>query len=183
MDHALAILEELLQRNPDFRSAEVGEKLSRAADTLISQEVDRGDFAQARAVVMRLDERYGAGRIATLATWRQRFIDQATELQRQAEQNMAKGALREAEQLSRRMAAVWPDLPGGQALRQEIVRRYPMVIVGVAEAASHQDVTSIDSWSARRTGRLTQRTLLEFNGAGPEGGQYLCAFGDYFQSR
>ena len=57
-----------------------------------------------------------------------------------------------------------------------------MVIVGVAEAAGRQDSTCIDSWSARRTGRLTQRTLLEFKGAGPEGGQYLCAFGSYFQS-
>ncbi len=71
---------------------------------------------------------------------------------------MADGALREAEQLSRRMQAIWPDLPGGHALRQEIVRRYPMVIVGVAEIAGRQDATSIDSWSARRTGRLTQRT-------------------------
>ena len=76
-DHALAILEELTQRDRDFRSAEVGEKLSQAADTLISQGVDRGDFAQARAVMTRLDARYGAGRIATLATWRQRFTDQA----------------------------------------------------------------------------------------------------------
>jgi hypothetical protein len=181
-DHALAILEELTQRDRDFRSAEVAEKLSQAADTLISQEVDRGDFAQARAVMTRLDARYGAGRIATLATWRQRFTDQATDLKRQAEQKIADGAMREAEQLSRRMEAIWPDLPGGRTLRQEIVRRYPMVIVGVAEIAGRQDAASIDSWSARRTGRLTQRTLLEFNGAGPEGGQYLCAFGNYIQS-
>lgn len=181
-DHALAVLDELLQRDPDFRQAEVNEKLTRAADTLIRQEVDRGNHAQARAVMLSLDSRYGVERIASLATWRQQFVEQAAELKRQAEQQLAAGALRDAERLSRRMLAVWPELPGGEALRQEVVRRYPMVIVGVAEAALWQDATSIDSWSARRTGRLTQRTLLEFNGAGPEGGQYLCTFGTYFQS-
>jgi ABC-type transport system substrate-binding protein len=181
-DHALAVFEELLQRDRDFRATEVAGQISRAADTLISQEVDRGDFAQARAVMTRLEARYGSERIATLATWRQRFIDQATDLKRQAEQMVTEGKLREAEQRSRRMVAIWPDLAGAQKLRDDIVLQYPMVIVGVAEAAGRQDATSIDSWSARRTGRLTQRTLMEFNGAGPEGGQYLCAFGEYSQS-
>ena len=113
-DHALAILEELSERDRDFRTAEVNEKLSLAADTLISQEVDRGDLAAARLVIERLDSRYGSGRIATLAAWRQRFIDQAMDLKRQAEQKMAAGGLREAEQLSRRLEAIWPELPGGR---------------------------------------------------------------------
>jgi len=181
-DHALAILEELTERDKDFRAAEVGALMSQAADKLIAQEVERGDYSEARAVMTRLEARYGAVRIATLAAWRKQFIEQASDLKRQAEQKMNENTLREAEQLSRRMIAVWPELEGGSALRQEIVRRYPMVIVGVAEAAGRQDATSMDSWSARRTGRLTQRTLLEFAGAGPEGGRYLSAFGDYEQS-
>ena len=45
-DHALAILEELWSAT-GLSSAEVGEQLSQAADTLIGQEVERGDFAEA----------------------------------------------------------------------------------------------------------------------------------------
>ena len=182
IDQALVMLEEITQRDAGFRAAEVSEKLSQAADMLIRQAVERNDFTQARAVMKRLEERYGTGRIAALAGWRQRLTDQATQLKTQAEQKIAEGAWREAEQLSRRLLAIWPDLPGAQAMRQELARRYPMVVVGVAEAATQHDTVSLENWSARRTGRLTERTLLEFNGAGPEGGQYLCQFGTYTQS-
>ncbi|MHB0956181.1 MAG: ABC transporter substrate-binding protein [Pirellulaceae bacterium] len=182
VDHALVMLEEIIQRDVDFRAAEVSEKLSQAADALIRQAVERGDFAEARGVMTRLELRYGAGRMTALATWRQQLTERATQLKTQAEQKMAEGAWREAEQLSRRLAAIWPDLPGAQAMRQELARRYPMVIVGVSEAATHHDSISLDNWPARRTGRLTEKTLLEFNGAGPEGGQYLCEFGAFVQS-
>ena len=80
------------------------------------------------------------------------------------------------------MMNVWPSLDGAADLALEIAQRHPMVIVGVAETAVRQDVTSIDNWPARRTGRLTERTLLEFAGAGPEGGRYLCSLGEFFQS-
>ncbi len=183
IDHALVVLEELSQRDRHFRSDEVGRKLSQVADLLINQEVERGDYAAARQIMASLDSRYGADRIATLTSWRQRFTQEAEDLKRQAEAKMAADeTLREAEQLSRRMVAIWPDLPGAQALRGEVVRRYPMVIVGVSESAGYQDAASIESWPARRTGRLTQRTLLEFAGAGPEGGKYVCAYGEYVQS-
>ncbi|MHB8970354.1 MAG: ABC transporter substrate-binding protein [Pirellulaceae bacterium] len=182
VEHALAMLEEVLQRDVDFRPAEVSEKLSQVADILIRQAVERGEFAKARGVILRLEERYGTTRIAALASWRQQLTDQATQLKTQAGQKMADGDWREAEQLSRRLEMTWPELPGAHAMRQEIVRRYPMVIVGVAEAATLHDTTSLDNWSARRTGRLTERVLFEFNGAGPEGGQYLFEFGTYDQS-
>ncbi len=180
--HALAILEEIARRDPHFRSVEVSSRLAVIAESLITAEVERGDYRKARGVIERLDKEYGGQRIATLASWRQRLIDEATSLREQARQHLQQGAFREAEQASRRMIRIWPDLPGAEQLRQEIAQRYPMVIVGVSQRAGTQDVTSIDSWPARRTGGLTQRTLLKFIGAGPEGGQYLCPLGDYYQS-
>ena len=111
-DHALAILEEITQRDADFRTAEVNEQLSRAADLLIGQAVEKADYAQARGVMLRLEERYGASRIAALQGWREQIVGQATQLKTQAEQKMAEGAWREAEQLSRQLEAMWPDLPG-----------------------------------------------------------------------
>lgn len=182
IDQALAVLDEVLQRDPDFRRAEVNQRLAQAADQLIRQEVEQGNFAQARARMQRLQSRYGADRIAALAQWQRRLIEKATALQHDVEAFVAAAQWRQAEQLSRWMMAVWPDLPGAAALRETVVRNYPMVIVAVSEVAARQDLTSLDNWPARRTGRLTQRALLEFRGAGPEGGQYFCPFGEYSQS-
>ena len=182
MDHALVILEEITARDKDFRTEEVNAKLSQAADLLIKQAVEKGDFAQARGVMLRLEERYGAGRIAALRNWRDQFVGQANQLKTQAEQKMAEGAWREAEQLSRRLEDIWPDLPGVAALRAEISRKYPMVFVGVSESATDQDAISLGGWPARRTGWLSERRLMEFRGAGPEGGKYLCGFGSFLQS-
>ncbi len=180
--HALAILEEVARRDPDYRAAEVATRLAQVADKLILAEVEREDFRKARGMIERLEKEYGSQRIESLGRWRQRLIEEATQLEQQSRQQMEQASYREAERLSRRMMRIWPALPGGEELRREIARRYPMVIVGVAERAGKQDVTSIESWPARRTGRLTQRTLVQFIGAGPEGGQYLCPLGDYYQS-
>ncbi len=182
IDHALVILEEITERDKEFRAAEVNEKLSQAADSLIKQAVEKGDFSQARGVMLRLEERYGASRIAALQGWRDQLVGQANQLKTQAEQKMAAEAWREADQLSRRLEDIWPELPGAAALRAEIARRYPMIFVGVSESASEQDATSLGGWPARRTGWLTERRLMAFRGAGPEGGKYLCDFGSFLQS-
>jgi len=180
--HALAILEEVTRLDSRYRAAEVATRIARVADTLIAAEVAREDFRKARGIIARLSEQYGQDRIASLGQWRQQLIDDATALKEQAFQEMEREDYREAERLSRAMIRIWPDLAGAGQLRDEIARRYPMVIVGVAEVAGEQDVTSINSWPARRTGRLTERTLVQFIGAGPEGGQYLFPLGEYYQS-
>ena len=52
-----SILEEITERDKEFRPAEVNAKLSQAADLLIKQAVEKGDFSQARGVMLRLEER------------------------------------------------------------------------------------------------------------------------------
>ncbi len=180
--HALAILEELARRDPDFQAAEVGTRIAQVADTLIAEEVQREEFGKARGLIARLEKEYAARNIESLGRWRTRLIQEATLLRQQALEKMQQDEYRAAEGLSRRMVRIWPDLPGAAQLRRDIARLYPMAIIGVAEVAGKQDVTSIDSWPGRRTGQLTQRTLLQFIGAGPEGGQYLCPLGEYYQS-
>ncbi len=182
IDHGMAILEELHRQAPRFQQAEVAKTIAKVADQLISDYVHREDYRKARGLILHFKKRYGSLRVESLDRWRQKLIQLATQLKQQAEQQMAANNLRQAERLSRRMLAVWPDLPGAVALRDEIARRYPMLIVGVGAISIHDDPTSLDNWSARRTGPLTCRTLLQFEGAGPEGGQYFSHFGDYTQS-
>ncbi len=59
----------------------------------------------------------------------------------------------------------------------EISRRYPVVKVGVTRPARDMDPRRADDWAARRTGRLRYRTLVEIQGYGPDGGEYLCPVG------
>ncbi len=49
---------------------------------------------------------------------------------------------------------------------------YPQIIVGVTQPALSYDSGRLDNWAARRTGRLVHRNLVEFLGAGSEGGEY-----------
>ena len=113
------------------------------ADTLIAAEVEQEDFRKARGMIARLEAEYGPAKIESLGRWRQRLIDLATELKHQSQERLAAAQFRDAERLSRRMVAIWPDLPGAAELGLEIARRYPMVIVGVAE------------WPATRTWRVS----------------------------
>ncbi|MFO7905404.1 MAG: ABC transporter substrate-binding protein, partial [Pirellulaceae bacterium] len=180
--YALALLQEVVQRDETYRAAEVAKRISGVADRLIAAEVEGENYANARGIITRLENRYGRDRIEGLERWRDELMDQARALRQQVERKMEQEEYREAERLSRRMTRIWPELPGADELRAEIARRYPMVIVGVAEAAEQSDVNSISHWARRRAGSLTQRTLVRFLGAGPEGGQYLCPRGEYYQS-
>ncbi len=181
-EHALAIMEELSRRDPNYKRADVSQGFARIADALIKDAVEKGDYRNARGLIARLSQEYSAVRIDSLDRWRRQLMGEATDLKQQAVKLVGEGKLREAERLSRRMNAIWPDLPGARQLNERIAGEYPMVIVGVAEAAGAPDPTLIDNWSARRTGHLCQRTLLQFLGAGPEGGQYSCPLGSYEQS-
>ena len=173
------MLEEITHRDVDFRQAEVSEKLSAGGRHLDPPGGGTGRFCPGPRCHDALEQRYGTDRIAALTGWRQRLTDQAAQLKSQAEQRMADAPWREAEQLSRRMEAMWPDLPGTQAMRQEIGSPLSDGDRRCGRNRHAADSISLDNWSARRTGRLTERTLFEFNGAGPEGGQYLCEFGTY----
>lgn len=180
--HALALLQEVVQRDETYRAAEVAARISEVADRLIATEVESENHANARGIIRRLENRYGRDRIEGLTRWRDELVDQAQTLRQQVQRKMEQEEYRSAERLSRRMVRIWPDLSGASELRAEIARRYPMVIVGVSEAAEQQDVNSISHWARRRAGGLTQRTLVRFLGAGPEGGRYLSPRGEYYQS-
>jgi ABC-type transport system substrate-binding protein len=80
------------------------------------------------------------------------------------------------------MRRIWPDVEGGPELAAEMARRFPRVVVGVEHPATGLDSRSIANPAARRAGRLVERGLLEFAGAGPEGGQYVCPLGTVDQS-
>ncbi|MGE3780411.1 MAG: ABC transporter substrate-binding protein, partial [Pirellulaceae bacterium] len=67
-------------------------------------------------------------------------------------------------------------------LQADLFGAYPMIFVGVTQPALEHDEQRLDNWGTRRTGRLLHRTLVEFLGAGPEGGQYQLPLGSIDRS-
>jgi hypothetical protein len=182
---ALAIAEELYQKNNSFKGSEnappILEEIGQIADRIIDGYIKKDDFRSAKTLLKRLESRYGIA-TAFVRTWRLRLSEIAAGHRDQAAQHLAAERFVEAYDACAAMINVWPDVEGGAALAAEIARRYPLVIVGVAQPALTHDPRNLADPSARRTGRLLERRLMEFAGMGPEGGNYRSALGTYEQS-
>jgi ABC-type transport system substrate-binding protein len=122
------------------------------------------------------------------AAWQSRLKEQAAALAVEARKALDEGRLRDADRSGRKLAEVWPAMPGAKELLAAITGKYPRVVVGVAEPAWPPGLTelhpsapapgSLSGWAARRSSRLIYRTLMEFQGPGSEGGKYVCPMGD-----
>jgi len=77
---------------------------------------------------------------------------------------------------------IWPTVQGAKKLNDYIVERFPQVSVGVTQPAVSHNAQRLENWSARRTGMLLHRTLVEFKGAGNEGGRYELSLGEMRRS-
>jgi tetratricopeptide (TPR) repeat protein len=174
-DEALAVLEELLALNPNYRgsgNSTLLQVLGNIADPLLSRYIEKEDFRSARTLLARLITQYNAGNEPFAQRWRQRFTEMATVHQDEAKAHLAAGRFVQAHDAAVKMVQVWPDLAGAQELFAEVARQYPLVIVGVEHPALGLDPRSLHNPAARRAGRLVERLLVEYTGAGPEGGQY-----------
>jgi hypothetical protein len=180
-EEALAILEELLAQNPNYRAAAGGQPLltvlGNIADSLLAGMVERKDFGSARALLARLARQYRADNEPFVQRWRQQLADLATRHRDEARQHLQAGRHVQAQDACRMMRQIWPTLAGADELVAEIARLHPMVTVGVDHPALAFDTLSLHDVAARRAGRLTQRLLVELVGLGSEGGQYECPLG------
>lgn len=173
---ALGLLEELLSLQPPFqpRAGErpVGELLAATADALIRSAIDAGQYAAARALHDRLVRRYRTELGSQAQVWQQRLVNLATTERDAARQHLAAGRLSQAWEAVMRMRAVWPDVPEGAALVEEITRRYPRVVVAVEHLARQADARSLLDRAARRVSRLVAPPRWSLEGLGSEGGLY-----------
>ena len=173
-DGALAPLRELYRRNP--KRAGLDRALGRTTDELVQSFVERGDYPSARALLHNLALAFPDHEV--VIRWDQRFLSQAESSLSEGRAAVNAKQWEMAAALSRRVTAIRPDLPGARELARDVHRKYARIIVGVSEFSPHEIPGGIDDWAARRDGRLLYRTLTEFMGAGPEGGQYACPVGE-----
>ena len=192
----LAMLEELRRYSPEYKRSTVLKALGGITDQLMQKLKDEGDLGLAQQMLARLEKDYQNERLESVAKWNAEFLAMATQKQEEAKAafetalrkekegdsdgKVGQGSqeFREARKLARQSINLKPDIPGGTELIQKIDQAYPLVNVGVLQAATVLEPTRIDNWGARRSGRLIYRTLFEMEGAGPEGGEYDFIFGD-----
>ena len=173
-DAALALLRELHERNR--RRPGLDKALGRTTDEL--------------AVLYEKDQNYPAIRVLlrnlandfpdhpVVAKWREHLSRQAAPLLAEANKAADAGQWSKAADLTRQVAAIWPELPGARELALIVHRKYPRVVVGVGSLSADVAPNRLDDWTVRRTSRLLFRTLTEFAGASTEGGKYDCPVGE-----
>jgi peptide/nickel transport system substrate-binding protein len=175
-DEALAILEELIAQNPNYRAGEnappLVQRVGDVADRLIAAQVEKQDFSAARSLLARLTKQYKAEGEPFARKWREQLAEMAARYRDEAKAHLEAGRYVEAHDATTAMQVVWPDVAGAAELAAEVARRHPLMRVGVEHPALRADTMSLHDVAARRTGRLTQRMLVECTALGIEGGKY-----------
>jgi tetratricopeptide (TPR) repeat protein len=172
-ENALALLNELYARYPDWPA--LPGALGTAVDHLVQMYEGRGDHTSAVKLVDALAARFPTQE--TVRKWESAWSGEASRLMESARAHMAAGEFRLAHEEGTRAMGVWPRLAGLQELVEEIYRAYPQVYVGVTSVAGGEVVGRPLDWAGRRQSRLLHRTLFEYLGPGPEGGEYECPLG------
>jgi hypothetical protein len=173
-DGALALLRELRERNP--RRSGLDKALGRTTDELVGLRVKEQNYVAARTLLHNLAANYPEHPV--VAQWRNRLSRQSAPLLAEAKTAAEAGQWSKASDLTRQVAAVWPELAGAREFALSIHQKYPRVVVGVGTLATDIVPSHLDDWTARRTSRLLFRTLTEFAGASTEGGKYECPVGE-----
>jgi hypothetical protein len=178
---ALSVLEELYRRDPNFRHAAnlppLSDFVSRVLDRILNAYFEEKNYLGIRSLLKGMTDKYGNQKPAAVETWSARLRQLATEKRDQGREHLTNQRYREAIGSVKEMVNLWPDIEQGKQLQSEVAAAYPIVFVGVTQHAIDHDAQRLDSWASRRTGRLVHRTLVEFLGAGPEGGEYQLSLG------
>ncbi len=175
-DEALAILEELLAQNPNFRAGENGppllQRLGDIADRLIGSQVQKREYAAARGLLTRLGRQYKADDEPFAKKWRAQLEELATRYRDEAKQHLEAGRFVEAQDAASLLQIIWPQLTGAAEVTAEVARRHPLVRVGVEHPATELTGNALFDVAARRSGRLVGRMFVERTAIGTEGGRY-----------
>jgi len=174
----LSALEELQETAPAYQAATVLAVLSRVASTLIDNYQKDGDLTSSKALLTRLKSKFGA-EFEAVKEWEAKLQQLALAKRDEAVALLAAKKYREARRAAVEMLGIFPELPDGQNLIEEINRIHPMVRVGVMQRSTELDPSSLINWPARRTGRLVYQPIFQFLETGAEGGRYGFALGTY----
>ncbi|MCA9223002.1 MAG: hypothetical protein KDA71_21940 [Planctomycetales bacterium] len=172
-----SMLEELHQNSPKFRTETVLRGFDQAANALLKHHMDEGNIVAAQMLLTRLESSYSDKQVTAIANWRGQLSSMAAVKRDAAKKALTDQNMREAYKLVQEMLHIYPNVPGGPELGQQVANTYPLVYVGVTQPAADYEPNQIENWASRRAGRLVSRMLLEFRQPGAEGGEYAFPLG------
>jgi ABC-type transport system substrate-binding protein len=164
---ALALLNSAHELNPQHPG--LADAMAEAVDVLIQGHVAAQKYDPARTLLVGLKTKFP--KHAAVAKWEGRLSAEAQKLLTESKDHASAGRMHEARETALASVRIWP-LEEATKLLDEAQRRSPRLVVGVTAPAQSFDPERLDDWAARRSGRLLHRTLAEFAGHGPQGGQY-----------
>ncbi len=173
---ALSIFEDLYRKDPGFRVPGVNRSLKDAIDLcydgILQKRFDDGDAEFIKMSLVAIERQYGEESTEFVDGWRNKFLEQAKQVLRDAKKAAAEGNGREAHYLSRLAERINPGLQETRDVQVEVTKQFPLIVVAVNQPAGDANPTRLDHWGSRRVGRLTQRTMIELTGLSDEGGRY-----------
>jgi tetratricopeptide (TPR) repeat protein len=176
-DRALALLLTLHQRNPAYPA--LPGAVQAVAGEIIQHYLREGNFAAARRVLDLWQTQFKGVAAEAAADWQRRFEAAAERQVAESNRLIAEKQYVAARKAASKATAIWPSLPSAANAMAQIERQFPMVTVGVLQAAPRQPIRRFDDWATLRASRLTQRLLAEEEDFGSEGGIYRSPFGEW----
>lgn len=183
-DMALSIFEDIYRQDPGFRVSGINlrslDLILDCHERAIQKRVADGEFANARASIVSVAERYGNATRGLVAR-----MEELLETTFQAALAQAEGLIAEQRPRDARLAAlraneILPGRPEALAVLNRILTEFPLVFVGVSQPALRPDPNRLEDWASRRVGRLTQRRIVELTGLSDEGGRYEFLNGRFY---
>ncbi len=144
IDHALALLNELYARQPDYPGLD--NALGAAIGKLFNVYVLKQEYAPARELLAGMQKKFPDH--ASVKQLRQQLIDVASELLQTAQEEMAAKRIYEARKAAYAAVDVWP-LPEAVKLLDEAQRLRPIVVVAVTSPVAGFQLNQLDDWPAR----------------------------------
>jgi hypothetical protein len=184
-EFALTIFEDLYERDPNFQVPGLDkgliEIILECHDGLLEQAFQANEFQAVRMKARSLVDLYGRPAQELVAKWDRAIEQKRKKLVAQSREEMQSGKGRLAHLYSRQAEQLAPEDPEIKELQSEILRRFPMVVVGITQSGGDLNGQRLEHWGARRVGRLVQRTIVELIGTSDEGGRYAFLNGTLTQ--
>lgn len=184
---ALVCFEELKKNHAGKRFAGLGD-IKTASDGITAcyrnilkqiydQRAERQVYQQLRRMLAGGLERHPRELQELNQQWTETMNQDALQYLDELKDAVAKELPVEAQDVLRKMKDVSPTLPQLPMFEKRVRELYPMVIVGVDQLAKVADPRIMESWPARRTGRLLRSQLLNFIRQDEDGGIYEFPYG------
>lgn len=172
---ALSIFEDVYRSDPNYEINRVKPivMIMKGYSRMIDRRFSQGDYEGVRAVLSTIELKYGDDVQDLQDEWNQKLFAKNREFFAEAQRAVAAGDAQAAHSASRKAIYAMPSNQESADLLNRVIEQYPLVYVGVSQTAPFGgDPTRTENWAARRMGRLTQRTIVEFDGLTDEGGSY-----------